>query len=342
MIIESSNLDLKSSRSYWEVFTQQETLRVWNASPAEETDGQDLADMAGDTVLISDHARQAEETRLEFKLSPRDELKITAFTRLLEAFTGKKIQVYLPKVLKASDSNIFKQSVLELKSSARAGWGLEFNRSETYSEQEFTSFQASGIVKTADGREVNISLQLNMSRSFTSRAETHIRAGDARLSDPLVINFNAPAAALTDRNFQFDLDCDGSTETISFLRPGSGFLALDLNQDGIINNGRELFGPQQGDGFAELAQYDADHNGWIDENDPIWDQLRIWSKDSAGNDELLALGAKGLGAICLQPAETSFALKDAGNRLNGSVRSTSIFLNENGSTGTLQQIDLTI
>lgn len=65
---------------------------------------------------------------------------------------------------------------------------------------------------------------------------------------------------LTEAKYNFDLDSDGREDLISFVRPGSGFLALDLNGDGRVNDGRELFGPATGDGFAELARYDQDGN----------------------------------------------------------------------------------
>ena len=65
---------------------------------------------------------------------------------------------------------------------------------------------------------------------------------------------------------------------ISFVGSGSGLLALDKNGDGIINNGTELFGPNTQDGFSELSKYDSDGNGWIDENDSVYDNLRICGK----------------------------------------------------------------
>ncbi len=37
-----------------------------------------------------------------------------------------------------------------------------------------------------------------------------------------------------------------------------------------INDGSELFGTSSGDGFKDLATYDEDENGWIDENDSIF------------------------------------------------------------------------
>jgi hypothetical protein len=180
-----------------------------------------------------------------------------------------------------------------------------------------------------------------MSREFYASSATELRIGSAAV-DPLVMNFGAPAASLTDTKFAFDLDSDGDFEQISFVGVGSGFLALDLNEDGVVNNGKELFGPSSGDGFADLSALDGDGNGWIDENDPIYDKLRIWTKDENGNDTLLALGKKGVGAIFLGNVSTEYALKNPVNRQNGEIRKSGVFLFENGGAGTLQHVDLTV
>ena len=136
------------------------------------------------------------------------------------------------------------------------------------------SFGSSGSVITEDGRTINFNLNFNVSREFMSYQHISIRAGDALL-DPLVINFKNASASLGDRNYYFDIDCDGKKDNIAFTGMGSGFLALDRNNNNIIDDGSELFGPQSGNGFNELAVYDEDQNGWIDENDEIFDKLRM-------------------------------------------------------------------
>ncbi len=54
----------------------------------------------------------------------------------------------------------------------------------------------------------------------------------------------------------------------------------------------------------------------------------------------MSLGAKGVGAIYLGSVDTDFSIKDDRNQLLGEVRSGSVFLNEDGTAGTIQQIDL--
>lgn len=218
---------------------------------------------------------------------------------------------------------------------------LSYDTQEYYSEQENTLFSSVGTVRTADGREISFNVDLSMSRSFTQYYKRELNlAALQKTCDPLVINFDADHVSLSDQKFRFDIDADGREDNISMLGAGSGYLALDKNGDGVINDGSELFGPQSGNGFQDLAAYDEDGNGWIDENDSIWSKLKIWCKNPDGTDSLYTLGEKGVGAICLQNAATDFSLKGSGGQDNGYIRSTGIFLYENGNVGTVQHLDL--
>ena len=221
--------------------------------------------------------------------------------------------------------------------------------SETWNiEQEDTSFSTVGSVRTKDGREINFNVNVNMSRRCEEYYKEQLNVAEFTLHDPLVINLDTDVAEVSDQTFYFDLDADGKEEEISVLN-GSGYLALDKNGDGTINDGSELFGTRNGDGFADLAQYDEDGNGWIDENDSIWSKLKIWCKDENGNDVLYKLSDKGVGAICLQNASTDFTLQGDrkaqdgttnANATNAVIRKTGIFLYENGNVGTVQHVDM--
>ena len=226
--------------------------------------------------------------------------------------------------------------------------GLEYRRMHHggemeyyHSESEDTSFHTEGVVQTSDGRQISFELELGMSRRFSEYTNIQSFQQLPQMTDPLVINLDTPVAALSDQKFEFDIDADGIKDSVSMLEAGSGFLALDQNGDGIINDGSELFGSRSGDGFADLAAYDKDGNGWIDENDSVFDKLLIWCKDPTGEDRLYSLKEAGVGAICLMKAQTDFglhSLKD--NRINGNIRQTGIFLYENGGVGTMQHLDL--
>ena len=153
---------------------------------------------------------------------------------------------------------------------------FSFSRQYYHEETENTGFATQGTVKCADGREINFNLNVTMSRSFQEYHEENVRMMEVSMCDPLVINLDGNIAELSDQTFLFDLDGDGQKDEINRLGAGSGFLALDKNGDGVINDGNELFGTKSGNGFADLAAYDTDHNGFIDEGDEIWDKLKIW------------------------------------------------------------------
>ncbi len=207
-------------------------------------------------------------------------------------------------------------------------------------EKESTSFSTTGTVRTADGREINFGVEVNMSRSFAQYYEQNYTIAEVQVCDPLVINLDGNIAGLSDQKFTFDLDNDGILDNISRLNQGSGYLALDRNGDGVINDGSELFGTRSGDGFKDLAQYDQDGNGWIDEDDEIFDKLLIWTQDEDGNDVLYHLKDLGMGAICLESVSTNFTLNGANNTTNGYIRQTGVFLYENGEAGTVQHLDV--
>ena len=208
------------------------------------------------------------------------------------------------------------------------------------SETEETCFTTNGKVVTADGREIDFNLELSMSRSFTAYYEKNVTSLKT-FTDPLVINIDSPIADVSDVKIRFDLDCDGEEEEISGLGAGSGYLALDENGDGIINDGSELFGTRSGDGFADLSRFDSDGNGWIDEADEIFDKLVIAYIKEDGTQELVKLKDRDVGAIYTGSAHTQFAMNDlATNEERARIMKTGIFLYESGMMGTVQHLDL--
>ncbi|MFZ4536545.1 VCBS repeat-containing protein [Propionivibrio sp.] len=354
MKIASAALQLESSHLKTQHHEVRESLRAWIGDRRPDFEGNQRGRLSSpEPVQISDAGKAAQSSEASAIQSSIDAAENDPMLRLIRAMiamlTGKEVKVFDASELQVDtpaaavqDPNQSSQSP-QAQAPQAAGYGLEYDRHESYTETEQTSFDATGVVHTEDGREISFTVSLSMARSYHEESDVSIRQGDARKTqDPLVLNFSGTTAQLTSQRFKFDLNSDGKAEDINFVTGGSGFLAFDRNGDGKINNGSELFGAKSGDGFAELSALDADHNGWIDENDAAYEQLRVWTKNSAGVDQLSTLKQANVGALSLARVATPFDIKDASNGLLGQIKSTGIFLQESGKTGTMSQVDLTV
>ena len=207
-----------------------------------------------------------------------------------------------------------------------------------YEEHENVSISTMASIQTDKG-SLDLNLNYSMSRDFVIENRIDIYS----LTDPLVVNLSGELPTLSSNTFSFDIDNDGKSDQISKLGANSGFLALDSNNDGVINQGSELFGTKTGDGFKELSSYDDDNNGWIDENDSIFDKLQVWLKNDEREEaekELFALGEVGIGAIFLGSTDSDFTYKTDSNQTLGQLKSSGFFLNNDMTTGSISQIDL--
>ena len=116
----------------------------------------------------------------------------------------------------------------------------------------------------------------------------------------------------------FDHAGDGFAEATGWAASDDGLLVRDINGDGSINNGGELFGnntrlsngQNAANGFEALKDLDSNKDGKLNSADTAWNTLRVW-KDSDGDaqtdtGELLTLAQAGI-------TEFKLAYTNAGN-----------------------------
>lgn len=299
---------------------------------------------------------------VDFVIDDLDDLRISLLNRLLEALSGKgRFEPISLKGLKSGRALDLRGSAAReagMRARLFSGQSLGFSASGAgttssgtlwqrvtatsmeRTEREYTAFRSSGCAVTEDGRSISFGVEFAMSRSFSERFES-LSSEQYVLTDPLIINLDSDVTSVSDVKFRFDLDGDGEEEDVSFAGEGSGFLALDLNGNGVIDDGSELFGTKSGDGFSDLAAYDEDGNSWIDENDAVYEKLRVWVKDADGGDRLLTLKEANVGAIYLGSVSTEFSLKDdMTNETDAVIRRSGVYLKETGEAGTLSHVDL--
>ena len=131
-------------------------------------------------------------------------------------------------------------------------------------------------------------------------------------TDPLVLDLagNGFATRGLDDTVRFDLDADGRSNRISAPSGDDALLALDRNGNGRIDDGRELFGDQNGaaNGFAELGKYDDNGDGRIDLQDAVFERLRLLRFDAEGRQHSQSLSQAGVAAIELGARDVKIAL----------------------------------
>lgn len=353
MHIQSSNIGMNSKRFYKSRETSMSSLTTWGKSGMINQTGSSFLQTAASGTSDSKEKAGTFSGGNTFHDSMDDIIDRFNQTRRIDTpkistaqsaihKLQQHVMDYLLRWLFGEDTSSYDNATEQIFSQEQIQeFGGHYESSYSYSEAEYTSFETQGTAVTADGRELSFQVNVRMSRSFMKYSGASVDFGAPMLTDPLVINLDQNVASVSDQTFQFDIDADGELDTISRLGAGSGFLALDKNGDGVINDGNELFGTASGDGFADLAQYDTDGNGWIDEADDIWDKLVIWCKDENGKDQLIGLGKAGVGAIYLGNKDTEFSLNSAkDNSTNAVIRKTGIFLYENGAAGTIQHLDV--
>ena len=351
MKIAAFSVELQSSHRFAQSLETSQRLEVWrdvpDAGPASARAQRPAVEIsaAAQSALAAESEPAAVDAVADDVVD--DDPRLAMLIRMIEFLTGEPVRRFSMRDLQAAEAATpgDETGVNALASgqggARRAGFGLEYDFSRRFSETETVSFAAAGVVRTAEGAEIRFELGFEMSRSYAESVAVGVRAGDARVKDPLVLDFGGPAAALSDVRFDFDLDADGIKERMPLVS-GSGFLAFDRNTNGRIDDGRELFGPASGDGFAELARLDDDANGWIDEADTVWSQLRVWRPDAAGKGSVQSLSEAGVGALHLGRVATPFSLKDAANDTQGLMRASGVYLREDGRVGTLSQVDLKV
>ncbi|MBK6906882.1 MAG: hypothetical protein IPH08_07280 [Rhodocyclaceae bacterium] len=353
MRIESSELVMQANYQAQTRTESQQRLSTWGGTDRSSRQESALSLAAETRVSISEAARfslQIDSAGPTRALAQRtedavDTDPVTALIKsMVEMFTGQAIKVFSSADMQPVRPvpNLASPNLAGSGSAApalRGGQAIAYDASYLHEEFEQLSFSAEGVIRTDDGQEIRFSFEMAMERTYREENSVSIRTGEATRKDPLILNFAGPAAQLNDRFIQFDLDSDGVTELLPGLSRGSAYLVLDRDGNGRIDNGRELFGPTSNNGYQELALLDADRSGWIDERDPLFTQLSVWNPEEG---VLRSLSDAGVGALALARAATPFSLRSADQSDLGRLRETGLYLNENGSAGTLQEIDVTV
>ncbi len=146
----------------------------------------------------------------------------------------------------------------------------------------------------------------------------------------------------------FDHTGAGVAQASGWIAADDGFLVLDRNGNGLIDNGTELFGDSTPladggkafNGFHALFQEDTNQDGWVDADDQRYADLKVWrdlnQNGSSEADELKTLAESGIQALKVD-ATPNYRVLDNGNV----IADVGSFIRSDGSTAdmaTTQQL----
>lgn len=164
-------------------------------------------------------------------------------------------------------------------------------------------------------------------------------------TDPIILDLDGNGFSFSSvaDGAAFDLDADGHIDQVAWNTSGDGMLTLDLNGNGIVDDGSELFTPFfNGGGFATgaeaLASLDDNRDGVIDASDAAFASLRVWqdlNRDGISDaGELRSLSDLGITSLS---AATTPAFGDIDGQ---AVIGEGTFTRADGSVGTYVEVEL--
>ncbi len=140
-------------------------------------------------------------------------------------------------------------------------------------------------------------------------------------------NGSISTTGFAESNTYFDLDNNGRAERTGWVSANDGLLVRDINFDGLINGGLELFGTSTraedglltGNGFTALSWLDSNQDNKISSIDLAWNELSVW-KDANQNGisehgELFSLSSAGVASISVNFTEQLGTTDSHGNQI---------------------------
>ncbi|MGV3576339.1 MAG: DUF5801 repeats-in-toxin domain-containing protein [Devosia sp.] len=285
--------------------------------------GETIGNSTGAALSVSDWA-----TATNFgAITPNDDRHVI---RVTSAQTQDQIDAAVIKTGFITNNNLENAYIIVFNSDSGRGeiwfdsnWGNTGNRVKVATLDNITSIDQLNAITAADIFVYN------------------------NAADPLVLDLdnNGYAFSTLGDGAAFDLDADGKKDQLAWNSSGDGILAYDLNGNGTIDDGSELFTPwfnggNFANGSAALASLDSNGDGVIDANDDAFGKLQIW-QDANGDGvsdagELKSLADHGITSL-------SASTTAANSSIDGqAIVGEGTFTRADGTTGGYVEVELDI
>lgn len=167
---------------------------------------------------------------------------------------------------------------------------------------------------------------------------------------PVILDLDGDGIELTpvvSSTVAFDMDGDGVRDVTGWAAADDGILAIDLNGNGVIDDGSEIsFQPSLDGAISDLEglrAYDTDANGFIDAADARFTDFRIWqdiNQDGVSDPgELRTLDQASIAGINLTLTPTGQTWNP--ESLDNVIYGYSDYVRTDGTLGTIGDVFLT-
>lgn len=164
---------------------------------------------------------------------------------------------------------------------------------------------------------------------------------------PLVVDLDGDGVETVSAagGIYFDHDANGFKENSGWVGQDDGILVRDINGNGQIDNGTELFGnnsvlssgEKAVNGFEALKELDDNNDGTFDANDKAWNEVKIWQDKNfngmVDDGELLTLEQAGIAGIDLDYTNQENIDENGNNH-----KQTGTFIKTDGTTGAIDDV----
>ena len=188
-----------------------------------------------------------------------------------------------------------------------------------------------------EGKQLAVNFAFSLASEHTSYSSVEMSA--RALKDPLIVQFGEQSLGHITDNVLFDINQDEKLDELPIFSGDVGYLVFDKNNNQQADSGNELFGPQTGNGFYELAKLDSDENGLIDANDDVFSQLYVWQPQQG---VLISLQDANIKAIHFSAIDTPFSFYDDEGEIVAQLRQSSFLISETGQARGVHQVDVRI
>jgi hypothetical protein len=243
----------------------------------------------------------------------------------IQALTDNQLQAFTTAQIVAMDSShiskLLPGQVSALTSAQVAA--IEAADFAGFSTAQLVAIEARDIVVMSTAQ---LDALKTMDSSFTSAQKNAMSAAQkTAATTPLVLDLDGDGVHTTSlsEGVQFDILATGTRIPTGWVDAHDGLLVRDINHNGLIDSGSELFGSSTAlpngekakDGFQALAALDSNHDGVIDASDHDFNSLKVWqdvNQDGVSqNEELHSLEDLSIKSISL--GFTPVSQDDAGN-----------------------------